>query len=329
MKRSLMLAVGVILVASLVAGCSKKNNSATSQDTSQPVSVRIGYMVLSDCVPLFYTNVFAKNGISLELKQAPGGAIVLDGVIGGSLDLGFSNLVSPILAQGQGIDMLAVAGCTFEDDAHSRHALMVKKGSALKGPHDLKTKIVAVNTLRNIDHLMLLRWLRLNGMAADSVKLVEVPFPRMEAVLLNGDVDAVAIVEPFMTKLRDTGISIGDYYVGADGSRIEVTSYFGKRSWIESHPDVVRRFQKALSEAMVMANNDEKGFRALIQQVTGIDGDTAQKMALPGFSAMPSDAGFKFLIKEAKDAGFIQTEVSAQNLLWTGSPSQKHGTQDQ
>lgn len=288
-----------------------------SRHDSHLETLRVGYMVLSDCAPLFNTKIFEDNGLKLELKQAPGGAVILNGVIGDSLDLGFSNLVSPILARAQGIDVVAAAGSSFEDDAHSRHALVVKKGSPIKGAQDLKGKTVAVNTLRNIDHLMLIRWLRLNGLSADSIRLVEVPFPRMDTVLMQGNVDAVAIVEPFLTKAKEAGhSSVGDYYVGSGGEKIEVTSYFAKRSWLAKNSFTAKKFQKALAEAITQANGDEKQFRELIRQVTGIDQNTSVKMGLPGFSSIPTKAGFEFLIKEAKQSHFIEADVKPEDLLW-------------
>ena len=55
---------------------------------------------------------------------------------------------------------------------------------------------------------MTVSWLKRNHVDPAKVTLVEVPFPRMDAVLHGGNVDAVVAVEPFITNIVKAGIGV-------------------------------------------------------------------------------------------------------------------------
>jgi NitT/TauT family transport system substrate-binding protein len=275
-------------------------------------------MVIEECAPLLNEAAFRKHGLRLDLVQAPGGAVIVDSIIGGSLDFGYSNLVSPILARSRGINLAVFAGCTYEDSTHAGHGLMVLPNSDIKSARDLKGKSIAVNTLRNIDHLMLARFLKGNGVSLDEVHLVEIPFQRMDTVLKQGAVQAAAVVEPFLTKSKDEQLKcIGDYFLLKPEDRIEVTSYVAKRSWLSKNPEIAKAFQEALHDSVAYYATHEDDFRNVIQKMTKLDAKLTARMVLPAYGQEPTRDGIELLVQEMKAQRFINADYSVTDLIWS------------
>lgn len=306
LRLSLLSLVTVLLFGT---GCRKETNAL--------VTVRVGYMQISECVPLFREEAFAKHGLKLDLKQSPGGAVILNSLMGDGIDIGFSNLVSPILARSQGADILSIAGCTYEDATYSGHSLVVSAGSEVKTSKDLTGRTIALNTLRNIDHLMLLSWLRSEGVSDPDVKLIEVPFPRMTTVLRSKDVAAIAVVEPFLTMAKkEGGTVLGNYYILKGVPRVEVTSYFAKRNWLSKNEKVALAFREALSESVAFYTSHPGEFREAIRALTKLDKSITDAIQLPAFSDTPTEAGLSFLASRLKEEKFLERPVSIPELLW-------------
>lgn len=315
MKNKTIILILILLVGIFAAGSVLL---FTRQKPTELRTVRVGYMVITECAPLLNEDVFRKHGLRLELIQAPGGAIIVDSLIGGSLDLGYSNLVSPILAKSRGIDLAVFAGCTYEDAMHSGHGLMVLPNSGIKSAEDLKGKTIAVNTLRNIDHLMLARWLKGNGLSLDDVHLVEIPFPRMDTVLKQNIVQAIAVVEPFLTKAKDEGFQdFADYYLLNPQERIEITSYVAKRSWLDKNKEVALSFQAALQESVEYYSKNESAFRDAIQKMTKLDPKFIANMVLPAYGDKPTANGIHLLVQEMKLQQFMKTDDTFSDLIWS------------
>lgn len=273
-------------------------------------------MQISECVPLFKEDIFLKHGLKLELKQATGGAVILSSLLGGGLDVGFSNLVSPILARSQGADVVAFAGCTYEDSKYSGHALMVDPASGIKSARDLVGKTIAINTLRNIDHLMLLSWLRDQGVSGNDIKLMEVPFPRMATMLQGKEVSAIAVVEPFLAIASQQGYkSIGNYYVTKSVGRVEVTSYIAKSAWLSENSQTAKAFKDALGESIDYYSSRPAEFREAIRSLTKLDKKFTDEINLPAFAKMPTAEGVDYLIKRLKEENFLEKPVDAKSVI--------------
>jgi NitT/TauT family transport system substrate-binding protein len=312
--------LAVILTVAVLGALGTYLLISTNPSADLP-AVRVGYMPIAECGPLFLgvdRGIFERHGLRLELREAPGGAVILDAVIGGGLDVGFSNLVSAILAVSQGLDLASFAGCTAEDASHQLHGLVVGSASSVRGAPDLRGQSVALNTLRNIDHLMLVTWLGSYGVPPADVRLVEVPFPRMEPVLHSGEVGAIAVVEPFLTRARRAGARVlGDYFLPAGTDRVEVATYCATRRWLASHAAEASAFHQGLREATQYANEHQQELRDAIGRWTNLSSDLTDAIGLPLFLDRPTPQGVADHISRLTAAGFVARAVSPEYLIWS------------
>lgn len=269
--------------------------------------IRIGYMQISDCVPLLDTQTFRDHKIILDLKRAPGGSLILSSVISESLDIGFTNLVSPILAEEQGNRLVVFGACSIENPNSPAHQIIVSKSSKITTISQLRGKRIAVNTLRNIDHLMLQRWLKEKGIGSNDVNLVEIPFPQMLNVLKKGDVDAIAVVEPFMTMAIQAGYKpLGNYFLEGGVKSVEVAAYAAKASWAEKNPRLIIAFETALNESVKKLTNDPEAYRLAIIKATKLPHSVAKEINLPTFGKNPTLEGLSYLHQRLINEQFIQ-----------------------
>src|SRR2546425_4841052 len=167
---------------------------------------KLGYMKIVDNAALFVgmeKGFFKTEGLELETVPMAGGAVIVQGVTSGDLQIGWTNVISLYQAHVEGFDFKLVAGgATNVKGTNESHAIQVLKSSPIKSAKDLEGKTIAVNTLNNIVHLMAMAWIDKNGANSGKVKFVEVPFPQMEAALGAGKIDAIRNPGPFAPAAR-------------------------------------------------------------------------------------------------------------------------------
>nr|VFK56770.1 MAG: NitT/TauT family transport system substrate-binding protein [Candidatus Kentron sp. TC] len=286
-QRGRFLSVAFVLlmgVAIIAAGLFATANR------SEP-HIRVGYIPITHCIPLYLAiqkGVFARENIRVELIALPGGPKILEALVAGEVDVGFSNVVSVILARNNGIGMRPIAGGAMETEANRDHAILIERGSAISTGADLEGKKIAINSRRNIDHLMIRAYLNKYALTEDDVDLLEIPFPRMNAALEGGLVDAIAAVEPFVTlgvEKYDRKILAYNYLEIRD--RTLVTTFAAMEKDLSREPALYEKFARAIKEASDIANRDPEAARSVLPEYAGITPALAEKVGLPYFSLAP------------------------------------------
>lgn len=195
-------------------------------------------------------DIFKKNGLDVEVTSMGSGAAVAPAVAGGTADIGSSNFIS--LAQGheRGVPFLMVAPSGAYTSKSPTTQLVVAKDSPIKTARDLNGKIVAVVSLNNIAQITVSAWSDKNGGDYKSLKFTEVPFAQMAPALASARVDAIEVVEPFLSAVLNSGEG---RILAADGDAIGSTwvegGYFCTVDYAKSHSDVLKRFSRAIAEA--------------------------------------------------------------------------------
>ncbi|MGI0043302.1 MAG: ABC transporter substrate-binding protein, partial [Nitrososphaeraceae archaeon] len=184
-----------------------------------------------------------------------------------------------------GIPIIPISGGPIETIKHRDHALLVSLGAPIKSGSDLKGKKVAINSRRNIDHLMMLLYLKKFGLTESDVELIEVPFPRMEAAVTTGSVDAIATAEPFITLALDRErLRLLDWNYVAVRPMTFVSTYVVTEDFAKKNPKIVKAFSQVLGKAAEVANTDPKRARASLSSYTKITPEVADKVGLPFFA---------------------------------------------
>jgi NitT/TauT family transport system substrate-binding protein len=314
----------IILSISLSTGCDRSgNDNTTDKNTTTNIPVvelRAGIIPVAECAILNNAPVFRRHGIVVKLTKAASGTQISDGVIGGGLEFGFSNLVTPIIAESRQIQLRIIGPISVEDESRARHRLLVRRDGTITKPQDLKGKVIALNALQNIDHLMLLRWLQENGVNPADVRFQTTPFPNMVASLGNKASDAAAAVEPFVTlasSQTNKFTSLGNYYSSKSGKPTAVSGFVAREDWLKKNREVAGRLITALIEASEEAGKNPHAFRAHVVSMTGTDATVVEKMPLPWYQASGYEVAVSELAETAAKQKFIERTVDPKALIYT------------
>lgn len=307
----------VVLLATLltITGCFGNNGS----NPSGPVRVKIGYIPIVDCLPLYVAKekgMFEKQGLSAELVPLQGGPRVIEAITSKSIDIGYSNVVSVIVARSKGLPIVGVTGGPIETPARQAHALMVAESSTIKTPQDLVGKTVAINSLRGLEQVVLRQYLEKNGVNPDSVKVVEAPVPQMEGVLKNSSVDAIQPAEPYITLAlsHKTARILGRPHTEVRSRNI-IANYNVRQDWLEQNGEIVRKFAAALAEANDFIAKNEGEARQILLKYTQIPAEVVGQVVLPESVNRFEEADLQFWVDELAKQGIIEKSFSASEVL--------------
>lgn len=252
------------------------------------VKTRLGYMKVLDNAAMFVAaekGFFKAEGLALEAVPVTGRATIVQGVASGDLQIGWSNVIALYQAHVEGFDFKLVSGgATNVKGANETHAIIVAKASPIIRAKDLEGKIVAVNTLHNIVHLMALAWMDRSGADSSRVKFVEMPFAQMESALLAGRVEAASIHEPFATAAVERGSArvLANPW-GDVVPKFLVASWFASNRWIQKNRDVVEGFVRAINRGIDAMRSDPEEARHVMGKWVGLPTDMAGKVGWPLF----------------------------------------------
>jgi NitT/TauT family transport system substrate-binding protein len=278
-------ALAVLVGAALVSAACGSSTTPAKPAPGQPDKVAAGVIAIVDVAPVYLgkqKGFFSKRNIDLSLSTSQGGAAIVPGVVSGQFQIGFSNVTSLLVAASKGLPIKVVCnGVASTGDARDYSGVVVKAGSPIHSAADLAGRTVAVNTLKNIGDTTVRASVRKAGGDPRAVRFVELAFPDMPAALQAGRVDAIWVVEPFLTAATGAGGRVvAANYVDA-APNLTVATYFTSVQLTRSNPDLVKRFTDAMNESLRYADAHPDEVRQVLATYTQIAPDVAGKIALP------------------------------------------------
>jgi NitT/TauT family transport system substrate-binding protein len=128
----------------------------------------------------------------------------------------------------------------------------------------LAHRSVAVNLTNGIQTLTLNRVLSAEGVNAATVDYKVIPFPAMAAALKNHQVDAIDVLEPFLTQaeLSDGAFPVVDQLTGPTEA-LPISGTFTTDAFVRRYPRTAAAFQRAMLKAQALADVN----RAVVETV--------------------------------------------------------------
>jgi NitT/TauT family transport system substrate-binding protein len=286
---------------------------------------KLGYMKIVDNAAMFMAmekGFFKAEGLELETVPMAGGALIVQGVTSGDLQIGWTNVISLYQAHAEKFDFKLIAGgATNVKGKHESHAIQVLKSSPIIRAGDLEGKTVAVNTLNNIVHLMAMAWIDKNGANSSKVKFVEVPFPQMEAALVGGKIDAASIHEPFATAAVEKGQTRMLAHPWGDVlPKFLIASWFASEKWIAKNKEMGQAFVRAINRGVDAIQADPAASRAAMVKWAGLNPNLANKIGLPVFEKGISEQDVQATIDLTQKYKLISKSIKARDVISVLAP---------
>jgi len=294
MNRRFAAPIAVLLLAAgSLAACGGDDEPSTTQP-GQNDQVKAGVIAIVDVAPIYLgkqQGFFTKHKIDLTLETAQGGSAIVPNVVSGQWQFGFSNVVSLLLAQSRNVPIKVVAnGNNATGDPKADFGGVVVKDPAITSAKQLEGKKVATNALKNIVDTTVKELVKKDGGDPAKVNFVELAFPDMAAQLEAGNVDAIFVVEPFLSSAKAKGWKVIGSYADVDPN-LCVALYFTSKELIGKNPDLVKRFTAAMNESLAYADSHPDEVRAVLGTYTQITEAVRKGLTLPKWpSAINRDA---------------------------------------
>jgi NitT/TauT family transport system substrate-binding protein len=213
---------------------------------------------------------FKKAGLDGKFLGLANGPAIASAVLGGSADVGYSNVVSLAIAHTRGLPVTILFPANLHvRDAPTAGLLAVKRTSSIQSAKDLAGKVMAVIGLNNIADIAARDWIDKNGGDSKTVKSVELPFSEMKAALETERVDAAVMdaSDPLLGKPADTLRLIASTF-DAVALRFAPSVWFSSTAWVAAHPAQAKAFVAAMHDAAAWANGHHNESAAILAKYT-------------------------------------------------------------
>jgi NitT/TauT family transport system substrate-binding protein len=257
---------------------------------AQTTAVRVATMPVTNFSQLVVARdkgFFAEEKLEVTWTIVAQGALAVEAVYGGSAEFGGGAVLEPMLARGNGLDVMLVVPTTrINTGPPDNSALLVRKDDPINNAKDLSGKTISVGLINSINYVHMLEWLQMKGVDPKTVTFLELPFPQHADALLQKRLDCVWAVEPFLTLMTRTGNVrvLATPYLDTNPG-MDITAFVAKESWIKSNPDVARRFKRAIDKAsnlLIAASKEERD--GWVAKFSGLKPELVSGMSLPVFT---------------------------------------------
>ena len=285
-----------------------------------PTTLKVGVIPIADVAPLYLgmkKGFFEEVQLKIEPQLAEGGAAITPAVLSGDFQIGFSNTISLLIAASKDLPVQIISQGVLAGKAEKEAwaDLLVLKDGPIKEPKDLEGKTIAVNTLKNICEVTIKASLEPEGVAVDTLKFAEVPFPDMNAALEAGRVDGACVVEPFVSQGKaGKARGIDPFYVRT-APDLTVATYFTSRQYAEQNGDVVDRFVEAMNRSLTYAQSHPDEVREVLLDYTEIPPEAVEQIKLPIWRPDLNEPTIEKLSELSLKYGLIEEQPDLDELI--------------
>jgi NitT/TauT family transport system substrate-binding protein len=274
-------------------------HAVLSQSQPAPANIRIAVMPVTNFTPLVVARdqgFFKDENLNVTWTTVTQGGIAVEAVYGGSAEIGGGSIFEPMVARGNGLDIVFLAASSrIRDEQPDNSALVVRTNDSIKTAKDLVGKKVSAGLINGPNYVHMREWLQRNGVEPSSVEFLELPFPQMADALFQNRLDAVWNVEPFLTFMIKSGNArVIAYPYQENVPHMDITSYVAKESWVKANPDAARRFKRAIDRAttfLINASKDERD--GWVAKYSGAKPEIVAAMNLPRYTTEFNVASLK------------------------------------
>lgn len=316
-----LVAAFALLAALTVGACGGSDSGGgggKDSEAGKQVTLKVGVLPIADLAPLYLgmsKGFFKAEKLTIKPAVAEGGAAVVPAVVSGDNQIGFSNVVSIMIAKSQNLPLVPLApgvqGGSGPGDAWD--ALLAPKGGAtdLK---QLQGQKVSVNTLKNLPEVAVRASLQKAGVDPSKVQFVEIPFPDVPAALDSKRVAAAFAVEPFVGASLAAGATKLATPFEDVAPDLTIAEYFTSEKYSKEHPDVVARFKRAMTKSLQYASQHSDEVRRIIPTYTKTPPEAAKKMTLPKWSTSVNADAMNKQIELSKKDGVLKGDVDVSTF---------------
>ncbi|MFI6316011.1 ABC transporter substrate-binding protein [Nonomuraea sp. NPDC050556] len=288
----------LLLLALGASGC------GGAQPSSGPTVITISNPANVSNVPLHLAmdkGFFAAEGLQVKADVDLGSGSTVESVVGGQVDMAWSNLVSSLTAYSKGLGVKLVA---ITDTAVSgSQQVLVGKDSTARSLADLKGKKLAVLSPATVCILNVRSALKAQGLPVDLIQFTPVAPPEHANVLEGGEVAATCTSDPFRSLMIEK-LGARSIYDTSSGELqgYAVGGYIVSAEFAQKNAKALAGFQRALLKATQYANAHPDEVRTSLPKFTTIKAEIAGKVIINKYLETADVTALKPEVQRIADA---------------------------
>ena len=258
-RKFLGLTLCAALITAMAAGCGSKKESSQGSSSSATVKVTLNEVAHSIFYAPMYVAIeegyFEEEGIDLTLVTGFGADKTMTAVLTGEADIGFMGSESTIYTYAGGTADYVI---NFAQLTQRAGNFLVSREPIDDFHWDmLKGKDVLGGRAGGMPEMVFEYILKKNNIDPKTDLSIDqsIDFGSTAAAFSGGQGDFTVEFEPHATSLEAKGDGYVVASLGEDSGYVPYTAFSAKKSFIETHPDVLQSFTNALQKGMDYVNS--------------------------------------------------------------------------
>ncbi len=277
-----------------------------------PVNSWVGIFVAKD------QGYLEKHGLDIDLTIAQNGSVIAAALVADSAQIGGPTPTVLLQANEQGLDLIVIAG-TATYPLNNLSGIIARKDGAIKETKDLLGKKVGVPGLGGLIDVLAKKWVQAKGVDYHKVDWIELTLAQMGDGLKSGIADAVAITDPFYSRIMDSGIgvNVGDYGSVIPTGTVPIV-YTSTRGWATKNAAAVAAFRASLKEAEIFIRDPANlpATKAILAKYTMLPPQAAATLSIPDrLDVDPKPESLSFWITVSREQGLIKGNPDPASLI--------------
>lgn len=261
MKKIIVIIILLIIISLFFIFSPKKDNDLRKIKIAE-VAHSIFYAPQYVAHSLGY---FEEQGLDVEILLVPGADKVAAAVLSGDVEIGFCGSEATIYIYNQGQDdyLVNFANLTKRDGSFIVSREKIDNFTL----EDLKGKTIIGGRMGGMPEMTLEYTLKQAGIDPKNDLYIDtsIEFASMSGAFIGGTGDFVSLFEPNALQLEQQGFGYVVASLGELGGVVPYTTYNTKKSFIESNPEIIEGFNKAIQKGLdYVHNNDAKNIAEII-----------------------------------------------------------------
>jgi NitT/TauT family transport system substrate-binding protein len=319
------LAVAVTAAPLALAACGSGDEAGTpgAPASADPVAIKVADVDGSPSSFIAFgvqKGFFSDAGLDVELSPQQGGAAIVPGLMSGEFQIGGSNIVSIFLARGRGLPLRIVAPGTAVGAEPDKDfaAVIVAADSPIRSARDLAGRRIAVNTLKNVNDIVIKSHLESEGADISNLEFTEMPFNAMLPAVAQHRVEAALVIEPFATIALSQGARVLFRPYVQTKANLAIGTYSATEEYIKKEPEVVKAFQEAAARTAGYITEHPDEYRAALPTITKVDKALAPKVNIPVWRPEVDMESLRFFAERMVRYGLIASPPDVDAAVYAG-----------
>lgn len=273
-ENTVWVVAAALVVIVVVIGMVILATSSAAQTDDLPVVRYVNFRVYDPVYVALDQGFFTDHGIRVEIiGDVLAGPTAIQAVASGAAEAGLSSLPAIVNANAAGLPILGVSDIQSALPDQPLEVYFVRADSEIETVQDLPGSRFAVNLWRSSFHYTALMALEQAQVAEDEVDFVLLSFDVQTPALLEGEVDVIGLMEPYISQtLGLFGDEVRPLFDAIDvfGTK-QFTTHFVNRLWAQYHPEQAEAFVAGIVDAVRYIEANQDAARPIVAAYTGID----------------------------------------------------------